>query len=63
MPNKRHTVLVAAGVACLLAILVTQMALSIRQESLTWDEDDHILAGYMSWKTGDFGLNPSIRRW
>ncbi|MFY9728647.1 MAG: glycosyltransferase family 39 protein [Bryobacteraceae bacterium] len=58
MPNKRHTVLVAAGVACLLAILVTQMALSIRQESLTWDEDDHILAGYMSWKTGDFGLNP-----
>ncbi|MGB9456782.1 MAG: glycosyltransferase family 39 protein [Bryobacteraceae bacterium] len=58
MPNKRHTVLMAAGVACLLAILVTQMALSIRQESLTWDEDDHILAGYMSWKTGDFGLNP-----
>jgi len=48
----------AAGVACLLAILVTQMALSIRQESLTWDEDDHIFAGYMSWKTADFGLNP-----
>jgi 4-amino-4-deoxy-L-arabinose transferase-like glycosyltransferase len=48
----------AAGVFCLLAILVTQMALSIRQESLTWDEDDHIFAGYMSWKTGDFGLNP-----
>jgi len=34
------------------------MALSIRQESLSWDEDDHIFAGYMSWKTGDFGLNP-----
>jgi 4-amino-4-deoxy-L-arabinose transferase-like glycosyltransferase len=48
----------AAGVAGLLAILVTQMALSIRQESLTWDEDDHIFSGYMSWKTGDFGLNP-----
>ena len=47
-----------AGVACLLATMVTQMALSIRQESLTWDEDDHIFAGYMSWKTGDFGLNP-----
>jgi 4-amino-4-deoxy-L-arabinose transferase-like glycosyltransferase len=48
----------AAGVAGLLAVLVTQMALAIRQESLTWDEDNHILAGYMSWKTGDFGLNP-----
>ena len=48
----------AAGAAALLAILVVQMALSIRQESLSWDEDDHIFAGYMSWKTGDFGLNP-----
>ncbi|HZD32447.1 MAG TPA: glycosyltransferase family 39 protein, partial [Candidatus Angelobacter sp.] len=23
-----------------------------------WDEDDHIYSGYMSLKTGDFGLNP-----
>lgn len=56
--NKRHRALMAAGVACLLAVMVTQMALAIRQESLTWDEDNHIFAGYMSWKTGDFGLNP-----
>ena len=35
-----------------------QLALSIRQESITWDEDDHIYSGYMSLKTGDFGLNP-----
>lgn len=48
----------AAVVACLLVVMVAQMAMSIRQESLTWDEDDHIFAGYMSWKTGDFGLNP-----
>ena len=47
-----------AGVLCLLAVLVGQMALAIRQESLTWDEDDHIFSGYMSWKHGDFGLNP-----
>ena len=49
---------VVAGVIGLLAILVLQLALSIRQESITWDEDDHLYAGYMSWKTGDFGLNP-----
>ncbi len=30
----------------------------MQQESLTWDEGDHIYAGYMSWKTHDFGLNP-----
>ena len=47
-----------AGVVFLLAILVTQLVLTIRQESITWDEDDHIYSGYMSLKTGDFGLNP-----
>ena len=56
--KPRRAALKIAGVIALLAILVTQMALAIRQESLTWDEDDHIFAGYMSWKTGDFGLNP-----
>jgi len=56
--QPRRVAFMAAGVLCLLAILVTQMALSIRRESLTWDEDDHIFAGYMSWKTADFGLNP-----
>ena len=50
--------LIVAGVVSLLAILVLQLALSIRQESITWDEDDHLYSGYMSWKTGDFGLNP-----
>ena len=56
--NRRYVALKVAGVLCLLAVLVGQMALAIRQESLTWDEDDHIFSGYMSWKHGDFGLNP-----
>ncbi|HEY1265600.1 MAG TPA: glycosyltransferase family 39 protein, partial [Terriglobales bacterium] len=30
----------------------------MRRNSITWDEDDHIYAGYMSLKHGDFGLNP-----
>jgi len=46
------------GVCCLLAILLIELALTIRTESITWDEDDHLYAGYMSLKTGDFGLNP-----
>lgn len=50
--------LVVAGVALLLLTLAGQLALSVRQESLSWDEGDHIYAGYMSWKHGDFGLNP-----
>ena len=49
---------VTAGVVILLFILIAQLVLTIRQESITWDEDDHIFAGYMSLKTGDFGLNP-----
>jgi hypothetical protein len=41
-----------------LAVLTLQYALTARANSITWDEDDHIYAGYMSWKHGDFGLNP-----
>ncbi len=47
-----------AGVVCLLLVLEFQLLYSVRQESLTWDEGDHIFAGYMSLKHRDFGLNP-----
>jgi hypothetical protein len=46
------------GVAVLLAILFLQLAFSVHRNSITWDEDDHIYSGYMSWKHADFGLNP-----
>jgi len=45
-------------VALLLLALLGQLAYSVRQESLSWDEGNHIYAGYMSLKHGDFGLNP-----
>ena len=48
----------AAGVFLLLLVLGLQLALSVRQESQTWDEGDHIFAGYMTWTRADFGLNP-----
>lgn len=48
----------AAGVLLLLLIIGVQLALSVRQESQTWDEGDHIFAGYMTWTRADFGLNP-----
>ena len=35
-----------------------QLAFTVHQESLSWDEGDHIFAGYMAWKTHDHGLNP-----
>ena len=47
-----------AGVLLLLLVLEGQLLYSVRQESLTWDEGDHIFAGYMSLKHHDFGLNP-----
>jgi hypothetical protein len=49
---------VAAAVLTLLLILSAQILHAIHGQSLTWDEDDHIFAGYESWKTFDFGLNP-----
>ena len=49
---------IAAAVLSLLLILSAQIIHAIHGQSLTWDEDDHIFAGYESWKTHDFGLNP-----
>ena len=49
---------VAAGVVCLLLVLGLQLVMSVRRESQTWDEANHIYAGYMSWTQADFGLNP-----
>ena len=50
---------VVAGCAVLLILVfAAQLLISVHGQSLTWDEDNHIFAGYMSWKTSDFGLNP-----
>ena len=46
------------AVIVLLAVQATQVAFVVHRESLTWDEDDHMFAGYMMWHTGDYGLNP-----
>jgi Dolichyl-phosphate-mannose-protein mannosyltransferase len=53
--NLRAT---AGGVVCLLIILGLQLWLSVRQQTQTWDEANHIYAGYRSWTDADFGLNP-----
>jgi Dolichyl-phosphate-mannose-protein mannosyltransferase len=58
MNNQPRRSLVVAGVCFLLLIFGLQIALTVHQESLTWDEGDHIFAGYMSWKTHDYGFNP-----
>jgi Dolichyl-phosphate-mannose-protein mannosyltransferase len=42
----------------LLLILVAELIGSVKRQSLSWDEGDHIFAGYESWKKADFGLNP-----
>src|ERR1700692_4696947 len=47
-----------AAAFALLVIQAVQMAFVVHRESLTFDEDNHIFAGYMMHKTGDYGLNP-----
>ncbi len=39
-------------------IFLGELVFSIHRQSLTWDEDDHIYAGYEGWTVGDFGINP-----
>ena len=40
------------------ALFLTQTVLSVRQESATFDETDHLPAGYVYWRVGDYGVNP-----
>ena len=56
--GNRQKSWIAAGVLGLLMVMVGQIVFAIRGESLTWDEGDHIFAGYESWKKHDYGLNP-----
>ncbi len=44
-----------AGLLAVQAVLALSI---VHRESLTFDEDDHMFAGYMMWKTADYGLNP-----
>jgi hypothetical protein len=48
----------SAGAVLLLLVFLGELTFSIRLQSLSWDEGDHIFAGYMSWKKVDFGINP-----
>ncbi len=51
-------ILSAIGVVLLLAVMATQLALSARRQSQTFDEAVHIYSGYRYWKNFDFGFNP-----
>jgi dolichyl-phosphate-mannose--protein O-mannosyl transferase len=46
------------AVLSLLLMMAAEIAFSVHGESLSWDEGNHIFAGYMSLKTHDYGLNP-----
>jgi 4-amino-4-deoxy-L-arabinose transferase-like glycosyltransferase len=45
-------------VSALILVQALQTAFVVHRESLTFDEDDHMFAGYMMWHTSDYGLNP-----
>ena len=49
---------VAVAVVVLLLTMVVEVGLSTRQQSPSWDEGDHIYAGYMNWMRGEYTLNP-----
>ena len=49
---------IKAAVVLLLLIMVTEVGLSTRQQSPSWDEGDHIYSGYMNWKNREYSLNP-----
>ena len=57
MTNQRPRYFWLTAVA-LLVIQATLALTMVHRESLTFDEGDHMFAGYMMWKAADYGLNP-----
>src|SRR5437899_1042256 len=47
-----------SAVLILLIVLALELVFSIRQQSQTIDEGQHIFAGYQYWQHRDFGSNP-----
>lgn len=56
--GKRPNVYEIAALFFLLIVIGLQLFFSVRRESQTWDEGNHIFTGYRSWTHADFGLNP-----
>jgi len=64
-PSRSLTLAVTIGnkniwliVVALICVQTLQMTYVVHRESLTFDEDDHMFAGYMMFHAGDYGLNP-----
>src|ERR1035441_2339044 len=49
---------VITAVIALMAVQLIQIVAVVHGESLTFDEDNHMYAGYRMWKNGDYGLTP-----
>ena len=56
--GRRPNAYEIAALCFLLIVLSLQLFFSVRRESQTWDEANHIFTGYRSWTHADFGLNP-----
>src|SRR5271157_3142791 len=48
----------AFAVAFLMLVLLVELIVPAYQQSATFDESCHTLAGYAYWTKGDFGINP-----
>lgn len=57
-PDAPRRLWLVVAVALLLAVMGTELALSVSRQSQTFDEACHVFAGYRYWKNFDFGFNP-----
>jgi 4-amino-4-deoxy-L-arabinose transferase-like glycosyltransferase len=56
--GKRRQAYEIAALCFLLIVLSLQLFFSVRRQSQTWDEGNHIYTGYRTWTHSDYGLNP-----
>src|SRR5687767_349988 len=56
--GRRDAIYEIAAICLALLAISAQLYFSVRRQSQTWDEANHIYTGYRSWTDADYGLNP-----
>jgi hypothetical protein len=58
--TPRLTVVTTISAAIVILLFFTCCVRTAKNDSVTWDESQHLYSGWLSWEHGDFGYNPEV---
>jgi Dolichyl-phosphate-mannose-protein mannosyltransferase len=59
-PRRTASWATAIAAAIVILLFFTCCVRTARNDSVSWDESQHLYSGWLSWEHGDFGYNPEV---